>query len=119
MAQLTVQNVVQTGLTETLASAAGGGDSFLNPSDGRTYFKATNGSGASITVTFTRQRTSQLVPGEGNVTLANLAVAVPAGASRLIGPFGDSFNDASGLVQVTYSAVTSLTVGAIRVPAVS
>ena len=40
--------------------------------------------------------------------------AVGAGAQKIIGPIPAAFNDASGNVAVTYSGVSSVTVGAIQ-----
>jgi len=109
MAEITVQEIAITGLEETFVSAAGGGDTFKN--DGRTFFHAKNGSGADQTLTFT-------TPGKiHGVAIADPTVVVTAGEERLIGPFDPSiFNNASGLVAVSYSAVTSLTVSAVRLP---
>lgn len=109
MAELTVQEIVITGLEATAASAAGGGDTFKN--DGKTFFRAINGSGGDITLTFT-------TPGKvGGVAIADPTVVVTAGETREVGPFEPSiFNNSSGLVAVSYSGVTSLTVAAIRLP---
>jgi hypothetical protein len=108
MAQLTVQSIVGTGLAPSFAAAAAGGDSFLN--DGKTFLEVKNASGSSITVTITAQNPCN----QGQ--LHNLAVSVPATTGdRMIGLLLPSiFNDANGLVQVTYSAVTSLTVAAFK-----
>lgn len=110
MAQLTVQNVVRAGLVPSYAAAAAGGDSFKN--EPLTILHVKNGSAAAITVTVTSQ--TKNVP-EGT-TKTNLTVNVAAGSEAMIGPFSRSaFNDSNGLVQVTYSAVTSVTVAAVRV----
>lgn len=90
-----------------------GGDSF--PNTGKTLFYVKNGSGASITATFD-------APNADNFGIVNdahdQAVAVAAGAERLIGPFPKHrFNDANERVQVAYSGVTSLTVAPIEPPA--
>lgn len=46
-----------------------------------------------------------------------MAVAVPDGEERIIGPFSKNrFDDVDGKVQVTYSAVTSVTVAVVEVP---
>jgi hypothetical protein len=119
MATLTVATIAETGLTSTLAAAAAGGDQFANPEDQTTLFEIANASGGSINVTFATQVASAPVAGAGNVTLSNRVVAVANGARMLIGPFPARFNDASGFVQVTYSGVSSVTVGArrlVRVP---
>jgi hypothetical protein len=42
-------------------------------------------------------------------------VIVPAGASRLIGPFPSDLANANSCVDITYSGVTSLTVAAIQI----
>jgi len=107
MATLTVLNVVNTGLIDALVAAAGGGDAF--PNDGATFFEVLNSSGAPITVTFVSQAT------DDGLALTDLAVVVAAGERRHCGPFKKRiYNDSTGLVQVTYSGVTTLTVGPRR-----
>lgn len=118
MATLTVADIVQAGLTDTLASAAGGGDAFADDGEQRTFLEVLNGGGGSINVTFDYQLAAQKLPGYGSIAPADLVVAVAAGARKLIGPFGRGFIDANGLIQVTYSGVTSVTVGARRLPKV-
>lgn len=109
MSTLSVQIVVLGGLTPSYGAAAAGGDEFVN--SGREFFHAKNGAGVSQTVTVN----SQAVCNQGFDHDA--AVAIPAGQERMIGPFPKGrFDDANGKVQVTYSAVASLTVAAIRVP---
>jgi hypothetical protein len=104
MAALTVLTPTISGAPIAVASAAGGGDTFVN--NGETLFYVANGSGGSITVTFaTAGVTNQ------GIAIADVAVAVGAGETKLIGPFDPSvFNDSQGRVAVTYSGVTSLTV---------
>lgn len=115
MAVLTVQNVVLAGAVITPVAAAGGGDSFANPTDERTELLVVNGGGGSINVTIVAQPASVPVPGYGTVPLASEVIAVAAGATKRIGPFpAAKFNDASGRVNVTYSGVTSVTVAAVR-----
>lgn len=113
MATLTV-NVVnaQAGLrTDNLkVAAAGGGDAFAPGAD--TYFEVLNGGGGSITVTFATPGTvagNAIADGGGTVT---------NGQSREFGPFpGDQYADlTTGLVTVTYSGVTSVTVCAKKIP---
>lgn len=109
MATLTVQKAVGTGLTPSYSAAAGGGDQFAN--SGKAMLHAKNGSGGSITITVN----SQVNCSQGFDH--DFAVAIPAGEERMIGPFPKSrFDDANGNVQITYSAVTSLTVAVIEVP---
>lgn len=115
MAQLTIQNAAVSGLTPAYG-AVSASDKFANPSDKRTYLHVKNGGGSSVTVTITRQNTSLSVAGEGNITLANQTVAIPAGSERIIGPFPESFNDVDGNVVVGYSGTTSVTAAAVRLP---
>lgn len=109
MAELSVQVVVLGGLTPSYAAAAAGGDQFAN--SGREMIHLKNGAGVSQTVTTDSQE-----PCDQGFDHDN-AVAIPAGEERMIGPFPKSrFDDASGKVQLTYSAVASLTIAVIKVP---
>jgi hypothetical protein len=109
MAELTVQEVTLAGLTETLVSAAVGGDTFKN--DGRTFFYVKNAAASPITVTFT-------TPGKvSGVDISDPAVTVTNATQKLIGPFNPSvFNTAAGLVGVAYSSATTITVCPVRLP---
>ena len=115
MADLIIQDVIEAGLNATYASAASGGDAVQNlQGDVVLHFKNTNV--AARTVTITAQGTSQSVPDYGDMTKASLVINVPAGEERFVGPFPKrAFNDANSKVQLTYSAVTDLTVAALRV----
>lgn len=115
MATYTVQNIAKTGLAPTYGAVAAS-DQFANPSDERTFLHVKNGSGASINATITAQKTSAKVPGVGVVAIGNLVVAVPAGAERVIGPFSDAYTDSLGNVVVGYSAITTVTAAAVRLP---
>lgn len=110
MALLTVQEISRSGLGPTYASAAGGGDTFAN--DGRTMVHIKNGGGAPITLTAV---TPLVVDG---LAVADLTVTVTNGQERMVGPFPvGTFNDpATGQVALTYSGVTSVTVGVFRLP---
>ncbi len=110
MAQLTVQKVVPAGLGPTYQAAAGGGDTFLN--DGQTMLHVKNTSGGAITVTVN----SIAACDQGFDH--DVVVSVPATTGdRMIGPFPTGrFNDANGLVSITYSGVTNLTVAPIQLP---
>ena len=112
MATLTVNTVTQAGFRDdnALVSAAGGGDAFAPGAD--VFVRINNGGGSSITATFA-------TPG----TVAGLAVADGGGSvtnaqSRLFGPFpAETYADpTTGLVTLTYSGVTTVTVGAFRIP---
>lgn len=108
MALLTTQTVVPGGLNPTFTAAAGGGDTLQPGND--TYLHVKNASGGALTVTV------------DSVTPCNygsdhdLVVSVPAAGERLIGPLTPTrfANASTGLVNVTYSGVTSLTVAAVK-----
>lgn len=106
MATLTKQQIVQAGLNPSFSAAAGGGD-IVAPGD-TTYLHVKNASGGSINVTV-----DNVTPSNYG-TDADLVVAVPAAGERIIGPLPASrFARASdGMVAITYSGVTSLTIGA-------
>lgn len=108
MATLTTQTFSLVGAIPTYAAAAGGGDKF-SPSD-RTFLHIKNGGGGSITATI-------VTPLEAapNIAMADIAVAVGAGAEKMIGPFQTSlFQGSDGLADVTYSGVTTVTIGVFR-----
>jgi hypothetical protein len=113
MAILTVQKIVPGGLEPAaLAAAAGGGDSFQNT--GNEFVEINNGDVSDKTVTVEAQQNCNFGVDSND---HNHAVVVTAGERRLIGPFPtDKYNDANGRVQLTYSAVTSVTVGVYTLP---
>ena len=107
MAALTVQTSLLAGVVKaTLVAAATGGDTFVN--EGKTIFEVVNGGGAGITVTVTGQRDVHFD------TSTTKTVSVGAGVTTLIGPFPvGNFNvEATEAVSITYSGVTTVTVGA-------
>jgi hypothetical protein len=68
-----------------------------------------NGDASSKTVTVVRSGNDQY-----GLAIPDLAVVVPAGQLAVI-PIAATFRDTSdNLVDITYSAVTSVTVGAIK-----
>jgi hypothetical protein len=119
MAALTIQSIVPAATTPTYAAAAAGGDTVACPTDQLTFVHVKNGSGASITVTVAAAITSVPNALAGTQTVANNAIAIAAGTERMIGPFPQAFIDGNGNVNLTYSAVTSLTLGAFRLPRVA
>lgn len=111
MALLTPQDITRAGLTPTFAAATvTTGDTFVN--DERTFVRVKNASGSAITATATVVRQV-----DGQVVTAR-TVTVPATTGDVsFGPFpaGD-YNDANNIVTVVCSAVTSVTIAAIRLP---
>ena len=113
MATLTIQSIVEAGLTANYTSAAGGGD--VVPNDGTIFLHVKNGGGTSVTVTVTAQTTTTTDPSLGAVTKSNVAKAIAAGAEAFIGPLKkQAFNNSQGQIAITYSGVTSLTIAALR-----
>lgn len=106
MAALTVQKTALTGLNPAYAAAAGGGDTVAN--DGKTFLHVKNGHTSAQTVTVD----SKVACSQG--TDHDVAVSVPNGGERMIGPFDAArFNNASGALDITYSGVTALTIAAV------
>jgi hypothetical protein len=110
MALLAVQSVVRTGLNPAYTAAAGGGDTIPNTA-GQVFLHVKNGGGSSINVTLDSQTNCDQGFDHDEV------IAVPNGGERMIGPFPARFQDSGGLIHVAYSAVTSVTVAAIKVAA--
>ena len=106
-AALTVQEISLTGLNPSYVAAEGDGNSFTNLGD--VFIHVKNASGGSITVTVQTPATVQ------GVAVEEVPVSVPASGERMIGPFPPSvFNQSDATVYVDYSAVTSLTVAAVK-----
>lgn len=110
MALLASQPIVAAGLVPVLTGAtATTGDTFAG--DGRTFVVVNNASGSSINVTMT----SYFVDRDGAES-EDKVVAVANGARALI-PAGPNYvNPADGLVKIVCSAVSFVTVGAVRLP---
>lgn len=116
MATLTVQNASLDGLEPTYAAADAAGDEFSGQETGlavtaRVLLHVKNGDASPHTVTVA----SQVDTPPAGTAAADKVVSIPAGEERIIGRFPAGLVDADGLVHVTYDAVTSVTVAAIRV----
>ncbi|MCA1571914.1 MAG: hypothetical protein LC798_16705 [Chloroflexi bacterium] len=112
MALLQPQQVVPTGLNPGMQAATAGGDKVL-PS-ATTWLRVTNAGAGSVTVTVETAAPSTLED------RPNVVVVVPADGSRMIGPLSEPRFSGSvdGLASVTYSGVTSVTVGAFYITSV-
>jgi hypothetical protein len=107
---LTPVDVARTGVD--IAGVAANVDGNFWTNTGAEMLLVTNGGGSPINVTLVTQATV-----DGNA-VADPVVAVGNGVTKAIGPFPRYvFNDATGYVQVTYSAVTSVTVKVLRLTA--
>ncbi len=112
MATLTVQTISESGKSASYASADGSGDVVAN--NGKLFLHIKNGSGGSITTTITAQTTSVDSGTYGTLTKADASIAIGASGEAFIGPFHPlAFNDSSSQIEITYSAVTSLTIAAL------
>uniref|UniRef100_A0A6H1ZEH9 Uncharacterized protein n=1 Tax=viral metagenome TaxID=1070528 RepID=A0A6H1ZEH9_9ZZZZ len=105
MTDLTPQTIIRTGLAPTYGAANVDGHSI--PNAGRMFLHVKNGSAVSVTVTVD-------TPGQvDGLDVAQLAVAIAAGLERMIGPFPPGvYNQISGKIHVTFSAVTTVTLAA-------
>lgn len=108
MALLAPQIPRVTGTTATFTSAAGGGDTVAPSPTGVLHVR--NAGGSSINVTI-------VVPGTDEFGQArpDIVRAVAAGAHEMIGPLSSPLlaDPTDGLIDITYSAVTSVTVAYI------
>lgn len=104
---ITYQQIVRTGLEETLEAANGDGNKFAN--DGVMFLHVVNGAGAPINVTI---QTPGTVDG---LAIAEQVVAVTNAEERYIGPFPPGiYNQSDGMVYVDYSSATTITVSVLR-----
>lgn len=110
MATLTQQQINRAGVADSLTAAAGGGDA-CEAGVGR-FLRVNNGGGAGITVTLAIPSSSSPIP---NVTYTNVAVSVTNGTSKIIKVGPEMKDPTTGLCTITYSGVTSVTVGAFTV----
>lgn len=107
MATFTPQMTSVLGTVVTMNTCNGGGDSF--PVTGVVGLIVRNADASSHTVTVVRPGTTY------GTADPDITVTVAAGATAFIGPIPAEFADPSdGLVDVTYSAVTSQTMGVVR-----
>jgi hypothetical protein len=92
----------QSGLTAT--------DSYTFPNDGKTFLLVKHGAGAA-NATFVTPGTYR------GKAIADNVVALTVSGDKLIGPFPpDLYNDSGGLVSVSFSEATGLTVAVVNFP---
>lgn len=108
MALLTAQSITVSGLSPTYASAGGSGDTVAPGDD--VFLHVKNAEGSPTTVTLVRPGTSYGVANPD----PTVTVAATTGSQFIYLPreFADP---TTGLVSITYSSVTSLTVAVLRV----
>lgn len=116
MATYSVQTISPAGAAPTYGAVALT-DKFADDGKQRTFLHVKNGSGAPIDVTISKGAVaSRTVPGIGVVAIADKVVSVGAGVDKFIGPFADAYRDATGFVNVAYSAITTVTAAAVAIP---
>jgi hypothetical protein len=109
---LTVTDISRSGVIPTLAAA--NVDGHLLPNTGREFVMVTNGDASPHTVTAAITKTVD------GVTPAGKQITIAAGATKLFGPFKpEEYNNASAQVALTFDAVTSVTIQALRLTAVN
>jgi|TARA_R110000764_G_scaffold139597_1_gene227636 hypothetical protein len=113
MAKLTPQKINDFGVISTLAAATAAGDEFDN--SGVEFLHVKNGHAtATYVVTITARVTNIHHQQFGTVTKSNITKSVLPGQDAFIGPFKQgAFNDANNRVQITYDAVTTLSVAVL------
>lgn len=104
MALLTTQSISKTGVVPTFVAATGGGDTVTPGAD---FLVVKNGGGSPITVTITPVGTTSY-----GVALPAASISVTNGTEKWINLNDPNFINASSVIPITYSAVTSVTVGA-------
>ena len=106
--------LVLVGFAPVLLAAQVGGDSYPHGDD--TFFVVDNADAAPVNVTVQVQNAGFKFPGAGTVDFEDIVVPVPAGAQRWITVPKRPYADDNGHVQLTYSAVANVTVGAFKLP---
>lgn len=109
MAALSLQVLVPGGSASTLATAAGGGDTA--PCGDGVFLEVNNGDAASKTVTIATTSTV------GGLAVDDREVTIPAGERWKIPLPSSLYAGPDGRASITYSAVTSVTVGVFRIAA--
>lgn len=108
MALLTPQQISIAGLTPTFAAAAGGGDT-VSPDDRTFLHVKTVGTGTTVTV---------VTPGTvSGLAITDATKVISTNSEAMIGPLSAALfaDPTTGLVNVSYSATTAVTVAAIRI----
>lgn len=106
---IVIQEISRSGLEETYVAAAqdiyNNGMSF--PNSGKEFIRIKQGVGARV-LTIVNPTTVDGLP------VADRAVTIPASKNYMIGPFPKSYNDADGLIHLTFDALTNTSIAVIR-----
>lgn len=101
---LSVTQIARTGTTDTLSAANVDGHTIVN--NGATWFEVANDDATSTNVLVAPSKTVD------GLSVSSRTVAVAAGARKKFGPYPKSDYESS--ITVTFSKVTSLTIGAFK-----
>lgn len=103
---LTIQQIVRAGLTPSYGAANVDGHALANGGQEFIHVK-TVGTGCTVTI-----QTPGLVDGQA---VADRTIVLGTNTERMIGPFPPNiYNQASGEVYIDFSAVTAVTIAAVR-----
>lgn len=109
---LTKQKITPLGIAPAYVAADATGNNFALDTLERAFIHAKNTNAATRTITIPKQVSQAYVPGYGLVALADLVIVVPANTGDvMIGPIAPAYVDVNGLCNMTFSAVTNLTLG--------
>lgn len=111
MADLIAQEIDLDGLAAAYSAASVGGDTLTPNID--VFLHVKNGGGSSINVTVVTPNLAA-----GGLAIADSVTAIPAASDRFIGPFPAKHfaRSSDGKADITYSAVTSVTVAVLKAP---
>jgi hypothetical protein len=105
---VTATQLSRAGIVDTLPTTPTATDGNKVLFDPTMWLEVNNGSGAPINVTIDLPRT---VDGQA---VADPVVAVSNGVRKKIGPFTADYIQSDGYIWFTFSAVTTITIGAFR-----
>ncbi|MGW4986317.1 hypothetical protein ACWEQ3_01520 [Streptomyces mirabilis] len=108
MASLSPQRIPLAGLAGAYAAASAGGDNA--PIGGRFFLEVRNGGASPVTVSIASPSTLD------GLTIAGASLVVPANGSGMIPMGGVYRNRTTGRADITYSAVTSVSVAVFELP---
>lgn len=108
MATITAQVPARSANPITFSAASAGGDKFANT--GKEYVIVRNGSGSPVTLTVTTPATND------GLAIADRTIEVAAGATHFLGPWPTGlYNDGDGMVNLSWSLETDMTLAVIRI----
>ncbi len=111
---LTLKNIINTGLNPAGATpTVTDGDGFAN--NGNVFLEIFNGNAGAVVATIDAYPTGNTTPKPDGLTVTDRTVSIPAGETRMIGPFPPSIYNrpADNKAKVTCDVVTLTKIAAI------